>query len=301
MSVFNAAWSILNKNLYWLVPTSFRATDVIEIIIIAFLLYEFMAWIKRTRAWILFKGILIILLFVMIAALLQMTTIVWLASRLVNVGLIAVIVVFQPELRNALEHLGRKHLFREFFRISGADAVMLRAAKRTAGEISSAADAMGKTRTGALIVLEGDVPLDEYANTGIVLDSQISAELLINIFEHNTPLHDGAVIISDDRIIAATCYLPLSSNTNISKSYGTRHRAAIGISEVSDSLTVVVSEETGGISVAKDGSLESGIAEQQLKEMLFEYLGGTQYDEKGVNKIVRRFKRDKESVTSDHE
>ncbi len=301
MSVFNAAWSIINKNMYWLVPTSVTVTDIIEVIIISFMFYEFMAWIKRTRAWVLFKGIIIILIFVLIAALLQMTTIVWLASKLVNVGLIAVIVVFQPELRNALEHLGRKSIFRGLFNFSGSDSVMLKASKKTATEVAAAADAMGKTLTGALIVFEGVVPLDEYADTGIKLNSEISAELLINIFEHNTPLHDGAVIISEDRIVSATCYLPLSANGSISKSYGTRHRAAVGISEVSDSLTVIVSEETGRISVAREGELETGLTEQELKDIVFEFVSGSAGEDGAVNKIVRRFKRDEESSEADHE
>ncbi len=292
MSNIDAISSVLSKYLYWMVPTSITVIDVIEIIIIAFLLYEFMAWVKRTRAWVLFKGILLIIIFVAIAAVFQMNTILWLAEKLVSVGIIAVIVVFQPELRNALEHLGRRHFFKGLFSIGAADQLARERAEKMADEIISAAVEMGKAKTGALIVFEHDVPLDEYVRTGIEIDALVSRQLLINIFEHNTPLHDGAVIVREWRIVAGTCYLPLSDNSSISKEFGTRHRAAVGISEVSDSLTIVVSEETGKISYAREGKLSVGVTPDKLKNTMVAFATDNMEDRRGLKNIAVRRKKD---------
>ena len=228
-------------------------TDTIEIIIIAFLLYNILVWIKDTRAWALLKGIIVIGVFTLIAFILNLRTILWIASKTINVGIIALVIIFQPELRRALEQLGRKKILTSIFRFEGEKDE--RFSNKTINELIRATFDLAKDKTGALIVLEQEMMLQEYEKTGIEIDAVVTSQLLINIFEHNTPLHDGAVIIRDNRVIAATCYLPLSDNMSLSKSLGTRHRAAIGISEVTDSFTIIVSEETGSVSVAVGGEL----------------------------------------------
>jgi diadenylate cyclase len=268
-------------------------TDIIEVIIIAVVLYEIMAWIKRTRAWALLKGIIVIFLFILLAAIFQMNTILWLAEKLFNVGMIAIIVVFQPELRHALEQLGRKNFLSGFFTFeSMKNKDEDKENEKAADEICRATFEMAKVKTGALIVMEHTILLDEYERTGIAIDSAISSQLILNIFEHNTPLHDGAVIIRDNRITAATCYLPLSDNLSISKELGTRHRAAIGISEASDSLTIVVSEETGKVSTAKEGVLYRDLNEEELKEQILELKKRPVKEEKGIRALTRRRRKD---------
>ena len=264
----SALYAFMDKYLSWIDKPKIGPTDIIEIIIIAFVLYHVMVWVKNTRAWMLFKGIIVILIFLLLAALFQMNTILWLSGKVVNVAAIALVIIFQPELRNALERLGRKNFLTAFFNFDFQKSNPVRFSEKTINEIAKACYEMGKVKTGALIVIERDVMLNEYIRTGIPLDSLVSSQLLINIFEHNTPLHDGAIIVRGDRIVSATCYLPLSDNMELSKELGTRHRAAVGISEVSDSLTIVVSEETGSVSVAKNGRLLRNLNQEQLKEQL---------------------------------
>ncbi|MDD3222456.1 MAG: TIGR00159 family protein [Clostridia bacterium] len=248
-----------------------RLTGILEILIISVLIYYVLIWIRDTRAWTLLKGILVIFAFVLFAYIFQMSTILWLFQNLISVTIISIFVVFQPELRRALEQLGRKNILSSFINFGSASAVDEQATKtieKTKMEIVKACMEMSKAHTGALIVVEQKVRLSEYERTGIFLDSLVSSQLLINIFEHNTPLHDGAVFIRNNRIVAATCYLPLSDNMLLSKELGTRHRAGVGISEVSDSITLIVSEETGMISVAHDGMLFRGLNQDELKEQL---------------------------------
>ena len=243
-------------------------TDIIEIIIISVLIYYMLVWIKDTRAWMLLRGILVILAFVLLAVLFEMNTIVWIADKLFNVAMIAVVVIFQPEMRKALENLGRKNILVNLFNFDFNKVENGKFSDKTITELVKACYEMGKVKTGALIVVEDEIVLTEYERTGIAVDGILTSQLLINIFEKNTPLHDGAVILSGDRVRSATCYLPLSDNMTLSKALGTRHRAAVGISEVSDSLTIVVSEETGSVSVAKNGRLLRNLNQEQLKEQL---------------------------------
>ena len=248
-----------------------RLTNIFEILIISVLIYYILIWIRDTRAWTLLKGILVIFAFVLVAYVFQMSTTLWLFQNLISVTIISLFVLFQPELRRALEQLGRKNLLSSVFNLSSGAAVDEQAAKvieKTKSEIIKACVEMSKARTGALIVIEQEVRLSEYERTGIFLDSMVSSQLLMNIFEHNTPLHDGAVFIRNNRIVAATCYLPLSDNMLLSKELGTRHRAGVGISEVSDSITLIVSEETGMISIAHDGMLFRGLNQEELREKL---------------------------------
>lgn len=240
-------------------------TDIIEIVIIAFVIYNVMVWIKNTKAWVLLKGIIIVVIFALIAYILNLKTILWIAGKTISVGIIALVIIFQPELRRALEQLGRKKILFGLFRFNDGREKGERFSSKTAEEIVRACFDMGAAYTGALIVIEQDMVLEEYEKTGITVDGLVTSQLLINIFEHNTPLHDGAIIIRGNRVTSATCYLPLSDNLSISKDLGTRHRAALGISESTDSLTVVVSEETGRVSLAERGSLRRINSPEELK------------------------------------
>jgi diadenylate cyclase len=247
--------------------------DILEILIIAFTTYHIIIWVKNTRAWMLVKGLAVLLVFSLIATILDMNVILWIFKNAIGVGITAVIIVFQPELRKALEQLGRQKLFMSFIPFDETKDRNERFSDKTLTDMVKASFELGKTKTGALIVVEQNILLHEYERTGIVLDSLISSQLLINIFEHNTPLHDGAVILRGNRIVAATCYLPLSDNMELSKDLGTRHRAGVGISEVTDSLTIIVSEETGKVSVAFDGILVRNIDGDYLKRKLMELQG----------------------------
>ncbi len=230
-------------------------TNILEIIIIAFLIYEFMVWIKNTRAWTLLRGILVIVAFAAAAWALRLYTILWIMQNVAFVATTALIIIFQPELRRALEQLGSRNLLTDFLPFEAMKETDSRFTEETLNELVRASTELAKARTGALMVIERETPLQDIERTGINIDGVVTSQLLINIFEHNTPLHDGAVVIRGNRVAAATCYLPLSDNTSISKELGTRHRAAVGISEVTDSLTIVVSEETGRISLAEGGLL----------------------------------------------
>ena len=242
--------------------------DIIEIGLISFFVYQFMAWIKFTRAYTLLKGILVVLAFILIAYIFKMNTILWIFRNLANVLVIGVIVIFQPELRRALEQLGQKKIVSTIIPFDTGREVKERFNDKTINELVKACFDMGEVKTGALIVIEKEIRLDEYIRTGINIDGILTSQLLINIFEHNTPLHDGAVIVRGNRVVAATCYLPLSDNMELSKQLGTRHRAGVGISEVSDSLTIIVSEETGQVSVAQNGELSRGLTSAELRSAL---------------------------------
>lgn len=249
-------------------PESIEWSDVAEIIILAFLLYHIMLWIKTTRAWALVKGFAVILVFLLLAMLFEMDTILWIAAKIFNIGILAIVIVFQPELRRALEQLGQQNIITNILTLEGTKEEGEKFNDRAADAIVKACVEMSKVKTGALIVIENSVPLGEYERTGITLDAQISSQLLINIFEHNTPLHDGAIIVRGNRVVSATCYLPLSDNMELSKELGTRHRAAVGISEVSDAMTIVVSEETGAISISQHSELKRNVTAETLREYL---------------------------------
>lgn len=245
-----------------------RWTDIVEILIIAFLVYQIMKWAKTTRAWSLFKGLVVILVFILLAVVFHMNTILWIVRNVISIAAISLVVVLQPELRRALETLGQKNYLASILNLDLQNEEEGLFSNHTIDEIVRGCVEMGKAKTGALIVIEQNQPLTEYERTGIDVDGVVSSQLLINIFEHNTPLHDGAVIIRGNRITSATCYLPLSDNLYLSKELGTRHRAGVGISENTDSLTIIVSEETGKISVAYKGNLERSLNADRLRERL---------------------------------
>ncbi len=268
--------------------------SMIEILIISFLIYHILIWIKNTRAWALLKGLAFILIFWLVAAYFHMNTILWLGSNILGYVVTALIIVMQPELRKALEELGNKEIISNVLPFSGTKRAEGAFSDRTINEIAKACVEMGKVKTGALIVIECKSPLGDFERTGIDVDGLVTSQLLINIFEHNTPLHDGAVIVRGNRVASATCYLPLSDNLNLDKNLGTRHRAGLGISEVTDAVTVIVSEETGKISVAYKGGLTRNLDSEGLKEMLrIAQPGGSEDTKKGYKIFKGRSRTDK--------
>lgn len=241
----------------------FYFTNFLEIIILAVLVYELLLWIKNTRAFELLKGLVVIGAFILVAWFFNLTTITWIIEKISTAFIIAAVVIFQPELRKALEQLGSRNFITSLFPNGNAEDSSI----STINEIVKATFEMAKKKTGALIVIQQEQSLQDIASTGILINGIVSSALLINIFEKNTPLHDGAVVVVGDRVVSATCYLPLSE-TEISKDYGTRHRAALGVSEASDSVTIVVSEETGRVSVAVNGVLRRAADADALRNMI---------------------------------
>ena len=271
--------------------------DVAEILIIAFLLYSILAWMKTTRSWRVLRGLVVIVLFLLVVDLMQMTTIIWMTRNVLGFAVTAIIVAMQPELRQALEQLGEKNFLPSF---SNSSRKMDTFSEKTVGEIVKACVEMGKVKTGALIVVERKESLKDYERTGIEVDGLVTSQLLINIFEHNTPLHDGAVIVRGNRVTFATCYLPLSDNLDLSKELGTRHRAGVGVSETTDSMTLIVSEETGGISMAYEGELRRHLSAEELRERMRQIMDlNGEEDAKGAHK--RRGKNRAKSEKKDTE
>ena len=268
---------------------------IIDISIVVFLLVKFIKVMKNSRAWQIFKGIIFFLIATALSSILNLHILNWILTSLTTYGVIALIVIFQPELRRALEQLGTNKLTKFF----GFDKDLATKTKEDVYKIVIAATELSKTRTGALIVIERDIKIQDIISTGIEMNSEVSPQLLVNIFVPKTPLHDGAVIISNNKIAAAACMLPLASDQDISKELGTRHRAAIGMSKESDSIVVVVSEETGKISVAKDGTLIADVKEDALRKILIKNVVTSRFDEKKsqkINKIknMKLFKKQQE-------
>ncbi len=264
--MFDSLSNFFNSAFSW-VKGSVALSNIIEIIILSVCIYYIILWFKKTKAWTLMKGIIIILIVMFFASVFNLQVISAILQSCFSVGIIAIIVLFQPELRRALEQLGRKRLIQGMFLFDDRRKG-LHFSDESLEAIVDACYEMGAHCTGALIVIENETPLGEYEKTGIPLDARITSQLLIQIFEKNTPLHDGAIIIRYDRIVAATCYLPVSGNMQISKSLGTRHRAGLGISEVSDSVTIIVSEETGKVSLAIGGEIIRGVTRESLRQYL---------------------------------
>ncbi len=264
------AWIDSHLTFLRLPNVSFSATDIVEILILAWLVYHILNWIKTSHAWTLLRGILIIAAALAAIYLLQMDTLIYIIQQGMSIVIITLVVVFQPELRKVLETLGEREILNHSFLFGQSRNTIGRFSDRTVDELVRACVEMSAERTGALIVIEQNENLHEYERTGIEIDALVTSQLLINIFEHNTPLHDGAVIVRGDRVTAATCYLPLSDNKSLSKALGTRHRAGVGVSEMTDSFTIIVSEETGGISAAYKGELQRNITEKVLRDRLVE-------------------------------
>lgn len=249
--------------------STIRIADIVDILAITFIIYKLIMLVKETRAEQLLKGLFIILIFSKISSAFNLYTLNWVINNLFTVGIVLVIVVFQPELRRAFEKLGRSNKWlTNIVKIKGEQSTY------KADEITNAVASLSRQKIGALIVVERNVGLSDIAETGTYINGLVSSELLINLFIPNTPLHDGAVIIKDDKIVAAGCFLPLTSNMNLSKELGTRHRAAIGITEKSDAFVIIVSEETGIISTAQNSNISRHVDTETLRGMLYKVFLG---------------------------
>ena len=278
-------------------------TAILDLAIVIFLLYAFFRMVKGSRAWQLIKGIAFLIIATWVSGLLNLNILNSILTGIMNWGVIAIIVIFQPELRRGLEQLGTNK-FTKFF---GLDSDLATKTKEDIYKVVIAASELSKTKTGALIVLERDINIQDIIATGVPMNSEVSPQLLVNIFVPKTPLHDGAVVISNNKIAAAACVLPLADDTDIAKELGTRHRAAIGISKESDSIVVVVSEETGKISVAKDGTLIADVREDVLKKILISNIVTKRFTQKKTVKnnkfenIKKRFNKKPETETKENE
>ena len=271
-------------------------TFIIDISIVAFLIYFLIRGVEGNRAWQLIKGITLLVIATWISGLCNLKILNWILSGIMNWGVIAIIVIFQPELRRALEQLGTNK-FTKFF---GIDKDLATKTKEDIYKIVIATTELAKNKTGALIVIERDIKIQDIISSGIPMNAEVSPQLLVNIFEPKTPLHDGAVVISGNKIAAAACVLPLADDKDIAKELGTRHRAALGISKESDSLAVIVSEETGKISVAKDGTLIADLREDVLKKILISNIVTKRFSEEN-NKLNIFNKKKKEEKTAKKE
>ncbi len=246
--------------------TSIRVADIIDVVVVAFILYKLFMLIRETRAEQLVKGIAVVLVFSKVAEWLKLYTITWILSNALTVGVLIVLVVFQPELRRGLEYIGRSNILQKSLVEIRGETV-----DHNSDEIVSAVSSLARQKIGALIVLENETGLGDIVETGTPLNADVSSELLINIFIPNTPLHDGAVVIKDDRIRAAACFLPLTENASLSRELGTRHRAALGMTEKSDAVVIIVSEETGTVSIADKGQLSRHVDDETLKTILYNF------------------------------
>jgi len=258
-------------------------TLIIDIFLVIFLAYNILKIAKDSRAWQLIKGITFLVIATWVSGILNLHILNYILSAIMNWGVILIIIIFQPEIRRGLEQLGTNK-FTKFF---GMDNDISTKTKEDIYKIAIAATELAKTKTGALIVIERDIKIKDIISTGVVIDGEVSPQILVNIFVPNTPLHDGAVVISENRIAAAACMLPLASDKDIAKELGTRHRSAIGISKESDAIAVVVSEETGKISVAKDGTLIADVREDVLKKILINNIITKRMPEKEEEKSNR--------------
>ena len=266
---------------------SIKITDIIDILIVAYILYRLLGMIKETRAQQLFRGVLLIVGVFLASELLDLSLLNWLLTRLITVGLIGVMILFQPEIRRALEQIGRRGAITSQFRDVGKEELYA-----TVHKIVDAVDDFSSTRTGALIAIERETTLNDIIETGVIVDAEISVRLLGNLFYEGSPLHDGAVIIRGVRIHAASCVLPLTNRTSIGKNLGTRHRAGVGLSEVSDAFIIIVSEETGAISVARNGTLRRFLDLKTLEKMLLDvYLPSGDADESFISRLLKGGKK----------
>ena len=266
------------ENFFNNIVSSIGIMDVLDILIVAFIVYKVLGFIRETRAEQLAKGLAILVVMTLASRALHLYTLNWILSGLMTVGLLAIVVIFQPELRRALEHLGRSKF------VNVLDGVDKEEAKRMVLEMVEAIDSMSASRTGALIVIEGEITLSDIVETGTVIDAAVSVEMIGNIFYEGAPLHDGALIVRGDRLYAAGCVLPLTQNKQLSKELGTRHRAGIGITENSDALVIIVSEETGVISIAQNGNLTRFLDAKNIEKTLL----GLYFDENRKYTLTER-------------
>ena len=277
--------------------SGFRIIDVIDIAIVSFIIYKVLGFVRSTRAEQLAKGLLVIIVAAFVSDLLDLYIVNWILTGIINVGIIALVVVFQPELRRGLEYLGRGRFTRQF-------SIKEESIAGNVDMIVQAVEYFSRRKEGAIIVIERQTALQDIAETGTIIDAAISEDLLENLFYKGSPLHDGAVILRSDRVLAAGCVLPLTMNPNLSRDLGTRHRAGIGISEVSDAVAIIVSEETGIISVAQDGKLQRFQDGKSIERMLLNmYMSDLPEDEtilSRVKTLLRRNPDEKETQSEEN-
>ena len=276
------------ENIFENIVSSVGITDVLDIAIIAFLIYKLLGFIRETRAEQLAKGLLLLVIATVLSKWLHLYTLHWLLSGILSAGLIAIVVIFQPELRRALEYLGRSRITNVFGEVDKEEA------KRIVGQFVEAVESMSASRTGALMVIEREISLNDIVETGTVIDAQITAQMIGTIFYEGTPLHDGAVIVRGDKLYAAGCVLPLTQNKELNKELGTRHRAGIGITENSDALVIIVSEETGVISIAQNGKLTRFLDGKKIEKKLLNLYFEGETEQKFSDKIKALLKGGKD-------
>ena len=273
-------------------------TLILDLIVVIFLIYGFIKISRKSRVWQLIKGIAFLIIVTFLSGILKLRILNFILTSVMTYGVIALLVIFQPELRRALEQLGSNTLSK----FIGIDKSLRDKTKEDIYKTIIAIEELAKDKTGALIVFERDIRLQDIIDTGIITDSEISPQILVNIFVPNTPLHDGAVIISNNKIASVACILPLADDKDIARELGTRHRAAIGISKESDAIAVVVSEETGKISIARDGTLIADVKDDALKHILIKYLITARFGKEEDNRIDRikvKLNKNKKSIKKD--
>lgn len=294
---FSGIWNSFVSYMTELVQNPFKLlTLILDLAIVAYILYKFIIYAKNSRMWQLLKGILFILIFTAISEALQLKILNFILTAFMPYGVIALIVIFAPELRRMLEQLGTNKLTRYF----GIDKDLETKTKEDVYKVVIAATELAKTKTGGLIVIERDININDIIDSGVKIDSEVSPQLIVNLFTPNTPLHDGAVIVSNNKIAAAACILPLADDKDIAKELGTRHRAGIGISKESDAVAIIVSEETGKISVAIDGNLIADVKEEALRNILIKHVINKRFTRES-QKRIRRLKIKKENKQNQDE
>lgn len=294
---FSGIWNSFVSYMTELVQNPFKLlTLILDLAIVAYILYKFIIYAKKSRMWQLLKGILFILIITAISEALQLKILNFILTAFMPYGVIALIVIFAPELRRMLEQLGTNKLTRYF----GIDKDLETKTKEDVYKIVIAATELAKTKTGGLIVIERDIKINDIMDSGVKIDSEVSPQLIVNLFTPNTPLHDGAVIVSNNKIAAAACILPLADDKDIAKEIGTRHRAGIGISKESDAIAIIVSEETGKISVAIDGNLIADVKEEALRNILIKHVINKRFTGES-QKRIRRLKIKKENKQNQDE
>ena len=294
---FSGIWNSFVSYMTELVQNPFKLlTLILDLAIVAYILYKFIIYAKKSRMWQLLKGILFILIITAISEALQLKILNFILTAFMPYGVIALIVIFAPELRRMLEQLGTNKITKYF----GIDKDLETKTKEDVYKIVIAATELAKTKTGGLIVIERDIKINDIMDSGVKIDSEVSPQLIVNLFTPNTPLHDGAVIVSNNKIAAAACILPLADDKDIAKEIGTRHRAGIGISKESDAIAIIVSEETGKISVAIDGNLIADVKEEALRNILIKHVINKRFTGES-QKRIRRLKIKKENKQNQDE
>lgn len=285
---WSGIWQAFTSYLTDLSQNPFRLLSLaLDVAIVGYLIYKFMIYAKNSRVWQLLKGILIILIVTVLSDFLQLRILNYFLTFLMPYGVIALIVIFQPELRRMLEQLGTNKITKYF----GFDKDLATKTKEDVYKIVIAATELASTKTGGLIVVERDIQINDIIDSGVKIDAEVSPQLIVNLFVPNTPLHDGAVIISKNKIAAAACILPLANDKDIAKELGTRHRAGIGISKESDAIAIIISEETGKISVAKDGTLIADVKEDSLKNILMKHIVTKRFEDEKLQRVEIAKKR----------